>query len=473
MKILRVLKSRSAVVNRLFTSAILIFLFIGVSEATIYYVDNTTTGCTFSNHIASNYNPATKSCGSGSYSVFDHPYYAGVYSSLQPGDTVIVKNGTYGQNNDCKGEVSGDCVMRITHGGTSSNWLTFKAENTWGAKLDGQNKVNFCVLFDSTNNPAYIRFEGFDVYNCCYTTGNGDAIFINARDQNDCNDSHTHDIYLYKNKIHDVCRIQSNRDYGQAGVDMDQCTGPITIDSNVFYNIGRLNPYTAPSAPESSCTIPYGQPLSPPNPGTCTNTSGCVLCYNHDPAIYNRTGNVTVINNIFYPDIVSGWAMQPYAIFGPIPNMKIVNNTFYGSNPQRDYHILLAGWDGYDNILIQNNIFHSPRNYALNTQSVATNVTVRNNLVYGASLIYGTGCSDPDYTCSGNITGQDPKFVDYKSYNFHLQSVSPAINKGLSFSGRTKDADGNSIVGAPDIGAYEYAISDTTPPASPAIMEVK
>jgi len=46
------------------------------------------------------------------------------------------------------------------------------------------------------------------------------------------------------------------------------------------------------------------------------------------------------------------------------------------------------------------------------------------------------------------------------------------------------DADGNSIVGLPDIGAYEYVGSssggggttppaDTTPPAPPALIDVK
>ncbi|MGQ9570482.1 MAG: DUF1565 domain-containing protein [Thermodesulfovibrionales bacterium] len=394
---------------------------------------------------------------------------------VNPGDTVIVANGVYNHVQDY-GE-DGKFVLRIRRGGTSNAWVTFKAENTWGAKIDGQNSVDFCVLFDYPGSPGYIRFEGFDIYNCCNsTTKSGDAIFVNARKQSNCDDAHTHNIYLYKNKIHDVCRLESNKDYGQAGIDMDRCAGPLTIDSCVFYNIGRLNPDTTPSAPESSCTVPYGYPYSPPSTGTCTKPSGCVFCYNHDPAIYPRGSDVTIINNIFYPDIASGWPIQPYPLFGDISNLKIINNTFYGRNNHTSYHITLP-YEAYKirDVLIQNNIFHSPRTAAIRYNSVAS-VTVKNNLVYDGALVADAGCSASNYICSGNLTGQGPKFVDLPNRDFHLQSTSPAIDKGLVFPARTKDADGNSIVGLPDIGAYEYVgapSGDTVPPAPPTIIKIE
>jgi chitodextrinase len=53
--------------------------------------------------------------------------------------------------------------------------------------------------------------------------------------------------------------------------------------------------------------------------------------------------------------------------------------------------------------------------------------------------------------------------------DFHLRAGSPAIDKGAYVSGYDYDADKNTIVGAPDIGAYEYAggQTDTMPPSVP------
>jgi hypothetical protein len=54
------------------------------------------------------------------------------------------------------------------------------------------------------------------------------------------------------------------------------------------------------------------------------------------------------------------------------------------------------------------------------------------------------------------IANQDPKFVDYNTGNFRLQSGSPAIDKGLTIPAITDDLDGKARNGTPDIGCYEY-----------------
>lgn len=82
----------------------------------------------------------------------------------------------------------------------------------------------------------------------------------------------------------------------------------------------------------------------------------------------------------------------------------------------------------------------------------------------------------PTYTASDNIIGKDPLFVNVTNKDFHLQAGSPAINAGLVYSGRNSDADGKSIAGLPDIGAYEYGgaqVADTTPPAAPSGLGVQ
>lgn len=60
------------------------------------------------------------------------------------------------------------------------------------------------------------------------------------------------------------------------------------------------------------------------------------------------------------------------------------------------------------------------------------------------------------------IFNQDPKFVDYTTGNYKLQSGSPAIDKGMIINATsltpavTDDLDGKSRGGNPDIGCYEY-----------------
>lgn len=372
---------------------------------------------------------------------------------VNPGDTVIVANGIYTNPN-----TNGEGVVKINRAGTSGNWITFKSENLYGAKIEGgHNLANFsemCVFFDY--NSAYIRFEGFEIYNC-KGYSDGDGIWINADDQTNCGLPAAHDIYLYRNKIHDICRMETHTVGGNSGFDGDDCTYNVTIDSNIIYNVGRLNPNTTPSATEASCT----------------DANNVVHCYGHDHAIYFRGHHYTVINNIVYPEIKSGYYVNFLRKFHDLHDNVISNNTFYGENPHNN-HIFTFSYDGNNNHTIQNNIFYGSYSYPIGSIGTSdTNIYIRNNLTSASSI--ASNCDGTHGICANNITGQDPSFVDPKANNFHLKSDSPAINKGLSFSTRAKDADGNSIVGVPDIGAYEYVSgsTDAVPPAPPSVIDVK
>ncbi|NIO21851.1 MAG: hypothetical protein GTN76_14255 [Candidatus Aenigmarchaeota archaeon] len=65
--------------------------------------------------------------------------------------------------------------------------------------------------------------------------------------------------------------------------------------------------------------------------------------------------------------------------------------------------------------------------------------------------------SKPGCTFDPNSLTQDPLFEDLQNGDFHLQTNSPAIDRGTNV-GLTIDFEGNSIPygSAPDIGAYEY-----------------
>jgi chitodextrinase len=343
---------------------------------------------------------------------------------VNAGDTVIVKDGIYTDAN------RDDVIVRLTRGGTSSSWITFKSENKWGAVLDGQNTAAYGWLL--TDSAKYIRIENFEVKN---TKQTGIHVSAGAVDPNN--------LYFYGNKVHDIARRQilctdSDQGTGHSGFYTDEIASHITLDSNLLYNIGRI-------------------------PGGCPTKE----YHNHDHGLYIRSNYVTVINNIFY-EITYGWPTLIAAGVAPKNDWTIVNNTYYGANPKQKGHINL--WGTVSNVTIENNISYGPNAdfiYPGTKQSDDVNVIVKNNLVYNANVITATGAG---YTVSGNIMGQDPKFKNLTGRDFHLQAGSPAIDKGTYITGYTYDADGRPIVGAPDIGAYEYSdtqVTDTVAPSMP------
>ena len=55
-----------------------------------------------------------------------------------------------------------------------------------------------------------------------------------------------------------------------------------------------------------------------------------------------------------------------------------------------------------------------------------------------------------------NLGATDPSFINASGNNYHVYEGSLSINNGLNV-GLGKDLNGNSIVGNPDIGVFEFA----------------
>lgn len=70
----------------------------------------------------------------------------------------------------------------------------------------------------------------------------------------------------------------------------------------------------------------------------------------------------------------------------------------------------------------------------------------------------------------GNITGQDPLFVNASQRNFRLQAGSPAINAGVDTYTPLDDYEGNARVN-PDLGALTYSQPGGTSPRHPLNLD--
>lgn len=329
---------------------------------------------------------------------------------VNPGDTVIVKDGIYtaapGKN----------WIVKLNRGGSPDAWVTFRSENKWGAVLDGKLEVEWCIV--SGSNVNYIRIENFQI--------------TRSRDTGLQVGGGRHHYYIYGNEFHHCGNIEKccgsgagggKPCGGRSGAYQGKGTSNFTYDSNVFHHIGRIP------------------------------VDGCGGNYNHDHGIYCHGDNTLIINNLFYEN-KAGWGV---ALAEGHSGNIVSNNTFVGPNPGRD-GLLLVDYDQKDAI-IQNNIFFNSRNCAINTIRGETqkNIIFRNNLTFPVSYT----CSKDDYSgfiWKNNIEGLDPLFVDVENYDFRLQADSPAIDAGYSQGTPPYDHDGNKRPsgGRVDIGAYEY-----------------
>ena len=253
------------------------------------------------------------------------------------GDTIIVRDGRY--TGSCSG--GSGYAITINKGGTASAPITLKAENKWGATLDGTGCHSSIYLYGGAN---YWVIEGFIIANASWG-----GISSNSGAGN---------ITIRRNRIENIGRRNDTSVYGIYGVYTNAASHDFVIDGNVIHDIGRTG----------------GEHLA------------------NDHGLYLHSRNTTIVNNIFYRPI-SGWAIQTASGFGGL----IANNTFHGPHPTREGHIML--WDPNYSVTIRNNIFYSPRSQAITSYAFSlysgSSCSVDNNIVYGSGVALGapSNCS--------------------------------------------------------------------------------
>ncbi len=153
-----------------------------------------------------------------------------------------------------------------------------------------------------------------------------------------------------------------------------------------------------------------------------------------------------------------------------VNNMRIENNTIV--EPTNSGKQIFWIWCPAtpQAISFKNNILYSAVNFGSSNQ---LGFTHSNNLYY----MIGSATMSSSFANSSEITSKDPLFTNLGTKDFHLQSTSPAINKGLNLNWAS-DFDNKSVPyggAAPDLGAFEYqgSPSSTDPTVPPIVVTPK
>lgn len=190
---------------------------------------------------------------------------------------------------------------------------------------------------------------------------------------------------------------------------------------------------------------------------------------------HSDVSNNTVSNNVIYANGGGYRVLTGGLILASGSNNLAYNNIFYG-HKDGGASVQIGYTNGGTNNRLYNNIVYGGQGPGINVDSSASGSQVKNNIVYNNN---GGGItnSSASTTFANNLCGAagtgcayvgDPNFVDPAGRDFHLQSTSPAINKGVTLTEFSTDIDGNSRPQgiAWDIGAGEYLSGGNSAPPS-------
>jgi len=399
------------------------FLFVFQVNATDWYVDNAATGAN---------NGASWTDAWQSFAAIN-------WGSLQPNDTVFVKEGIYNEiftidglsstrDNPITIQPFEDDAVVIEGAGTHTgrinilncNYLTFK-----GFEIRNMNQGL------QIHNSTHINIENCDLHNFGQEG-------ITIRDN-------SHYCTIENNKIHDTAQDPNHPEWAQwsegiyigssSSFAYDEVTN-INIKNNEVYNVTpegiELKPGTRDCVVEGNIFYDIynnynNQPIV---------TIGAIEI---DQDVHNRTPDNSYSSNpnhIIKENIIH----DTYTGIRTGSGCKIYNNIIYSTT----YHGIYADNVNRDDYLrqIYHNTINLPSSYSITVNGATTDI--RNNI----------GSSE-----TGNLATDNSYFVNTQSghEDFHLIVNTAPIDAGENV-GITQDFEGNIRPQgvAPDMGAYEY-----------------
>jgi serralysin len=382
-------------------------------------------------YVATNGSDSASGSSSAPWKTIAHAMQSSV---VKPGDTVMVRPGTY---NDPYG-----IAMKS---GSSAGYITLKSEVPRAALIR-------TTAFAGVYMSSYNILDGFDIQ------GPGHGIF----------NKELHHIVIRNNYVHDC----GNSGMGAMHSDF------VTIEGN---EINKCASQTW----DSGISI-----YEPRNITGDTTTAGYRIIIRNNISHHNfqqggpyTDGNGIIMDdfhndqmggaNYPFPSLVEGNVLHNNGGKGIAvhwsDHVTVRNNTSYFNNRDNKntatYKGELSQWQCRDNLWV-NNIAVADRNVNSTNQAISvgggsSNTTFVNNLTFngtvGQSSVFIESGSSISAAAANNKFGVNPLFVNAASGDFRVQSSSPAVNAGTSDYGvGSFDLSGAPRVnGIIDIGAYE------------------
>ncbi len=386
----------------------------------------------------------------------------------EPGDTVLVMDGTYMQTQYPEGD-----VVTITKSGTANAWIALMAYPGHKPKLKSINWQAINV------QASYILVQGFTI------EGNRDSVTLEyaMSQMNNTNNPTTGNTgisiaALWPDRIvkpHHVI-IRGNTVYKCSGGGIGTGSADyVTIEDNVVWGNSYYSPYASSGIStyqnwnsddstgykmiirrnviyENSNKVPFFQ--SDPDPAKRTITDGNGIIVDDSRSTQNGStqgaykGRTLIENNIVFNNGARG--IHAYLS----DHVDILNNTTYHNSFQEQ-----AG-DGevtvfdsgdvrvFNNIIIPRSDRKSLARYAKLQQDSDSQI-IKRNLVFGGLEFQADAAQ--------NLIGLDPLITDPGNQNFRPVTDSPAIDAGDSSLSAKEDFNrtprplGNGV----DLGAFE------------------
>lgn len=402
----------------------------------------------------------------------------------QPGDIILVANGTYLPNGDQGG------IARFVRPGTPANWIvlknypghrpTFSAVGSWGAIRIGNNSGGG-RREPASPGPAhaYLEIRGIRIRgDADLRTESHKPLIGKSNVLNNCNGIDvqggnqpvkTHHIRIADNIVEycsgagisyiksDWAQIEGNisrnncwwMDYAGSGISLMGFSNFDATEGN-YKSLVRNNVSSG-----NRCFVKWNRI------GKISDGNGIII-----DLYTGHLGRKLIQNNLVFGNGGSG--IHAYSS----EYVDIINNTAFlnSASPELQWNQIFAGAKVKD-IRIINNIMWAPPDKPMDFKllSKAVDVIYANNLYFGGRAGPGeTGGGLGAEAGSGELASEsgnvraDPQFVnatlDYKSADFRLQPGSPALKTGRwePFSPQT-DLSGNARPrhGSADLGAYQ------------------
>ncbi len=405
------------------------------------------------------------------------------YAAIQPGDTVRVRPGNYYEG------------VWIKSGSSNALRVTYKSEVKWGAKIITPASTNNGGCFqywggntiDNVSTPSVwgmTEANGHKIEPCGWVTIDG---FDLHSDKKDSTGAGTWFQWVH----HITIRNCWSHDNTMAGLganlaDYIVIENNIVNDNSVGSGLGndtlfssgisnwKVRPWDTASGFHNIIrgNVVFNNHNDLTNPNR-SDGNGIILdttAFDKGTLVENNlivnnggvgilldgSANCTVRYNTLYQNCWDGTAPEIYA-------QKV---TWEPGGAQNQENAVCKNAPVYGNIVVART-----NRLAVKVNSDSTNSSAHHNLRWfsgqsapsGVPAFYGNDGNLNDTAGAGDITGQDPQFVNASTNtwasDFHLQHYSAAINKYTVNTANSSDLDGQKRSGTGsfvDYGAYEY-----------------